>query len=89
MFISTSCPTCGVTGEVPREYVGMTVRCKKCGKSFAISMQPMSARDSVAPAAVVAAPVPVINTPPRRPLVDMAEILMDLPGRDDGSMTAR
>lgn len=33
---NATCPACKVTGDIPREFSGKRIRCKKCGNRFSV-----------------------------------------------------
>ena len=35
--VESECPACGLTGEVPSQWVGLTIECKECGKRFDVT----------------------------------------------------
>ena len=37
MPLRVKCPACGYEGKAPREYLGHSVTCRKCGAAFTIA----------------------------------------------------
>ncbi|HQR08789.1 MAG TPA: caspase family protein [Gemmatales bacterium] len=64
--IGTTCPHCRKAIKIPEEFVGRTVRCKGCSKTFTANGKPSAAK-SDAPKAVVPTPVKSEPTPAQTP----------------------
>lgn len=66
---SITCPSCGEKGRVPAEFVGIRIKCKKCGNAFLVA--PSSAKPGAgtptekAAAAEIASPVAAAPARPR------------------------
>lgn len=50
-LIHAACPRCHVEGDVPPQYAGKVIRCRKCGQQFAVPTPNLVAHHSAQPKA--------------------------------------
>jgi len=60
---SVVCPTCGEKGKIPNQFIGIRIKCKKCGNSFLVT--PPVAKVPVAAAAEAALSAPSSPSEPK------------------------
>jgi hypothetical protein len=55
---SVVCPTCGEKGKIPNQFIGIRIKCKKCGNSFLVTPPVAKVPVAVAAEAALGAPSP-------------------------------